>query len=285
MSYVTQNQPPGTPAWIDLGIPDLERAMAFYGGVFGWTFEVGPVEYGSYTTCFLAGRRAAALMANPAAGEVWWNVYLATDDVDATVAAARAAGGQVLTDPMDVMDQGRMALVRDPVGAQFGLWQGRAHIGCEVVNEPGALVRNDLQTSNPRAARAFYPAVFGFTLDGNDDLEGVDFTFLRRPDGHEVGGIVGDPGRTRSAWNTTFAVADTDLTAATIAGLGGSVTVPPHDMPYARLGTALDPFGAEFSFGAPRGGLGGTAALDPVARQGAGKARPRPVTPTGTRSP
>ena len=99
-------------------------------------------------------------------------------------------------EPMDVMGQGRMAIARDPVGAQFGLWQGAAHIGCEVVNEPGALVRNDLVTATPEPARTFYASVFDFTLDGNPDLPAFDFTFLRRPDGHEIGGIMGVAGRT-----------------------------------------------------------------------------------------
>ena len=107
------------------------------------------------------------------------------------------------------MGQGRMAIVRDPVGAQFGLWQGRGHLGCEIVNEPGALVRNDLVTRESGPARDFYAEVFGFTLDANPDLPEFDFTFLRLPDGHEVGGIFGCPER-RSAWSTTFEVADTD---------------------------------------------------------------------------
>ena len=91
MSHLTQNQPLGTPTWIDLGIPDLDRAMDFYGALFGWTFDVGPEEYGRYTTCLLDGRRAAALTPNPdpSATAFWWNVYLATDDIDATVARAR----------------------------------------------------------------------------------------------------------------------------------------------------------------------------------------------------
>ena len=87
MTHVTQNQPDGTPTWIDLGIPDLERAMQFYGAVFGWEFDVGPEEYGHYTTCLLGGRRVAALAPtmDPTATEFWWNVYLATADLHATV--------------------------------------------------------------------------------------------------------------------------------------------------------------------------------------------------------
>ena len=195
MSHITQNQPLGTPTWIDLGIPDLDRAMDFYGALFGWTFDVGPEEYGRYTTCLLDGRRAAALAPNPdpAATEFWWNVYLATDDVDATIARAVEAGGQVVGGPFDIPEQGRGALLRDTVGAQFGLWQGSGHVGCEVVNEPGSLVRNDLVTPTPEPAREFYAAVFDFALEGNKDMPEADFTFLRRPDGHEVGGIFGNP--------------------------------------------------------------------------------------------
>jgi predicted enzyme related to lactoylglutathione lyase len=248
MSDVTQNQPDGTPTWIDLGVPDLERATAFYAAVFGWEFDAGPPEAGGYTQCLLRGRRVAALAANPdpAATEFWWNVYLATGDCDATVARVGGAGGSVVLAPMDVMDQGRMAIVKDPVGAQFGLWQGRAHVGCEVVNEPGALVRNDLVTADPEPARAFYVEVFGFTLDGNPDVPDFDFTFLRRPDGHEVGGIMGVPGVPGSAWSTTFEVADTDAAVAAATAAGGRAGAP-EDFVYGRMATVTDPFGAEFS--------------------------------------
>lgn len=247
MSYVEHNQPDGTPTWIDLGIPDLQRAVDFYGPLFGWEFEVGPAEAGHYTTCRRQGRRAAALMPNPdpQATAFWWNVYLAAEDCRRTADGIRAAGGELVMEPMEVMDQGSMAIARDPVGAQFGLWQGAAHVGCEIVNEPGALVRNDLVTAEPERARAFYTQVFGFTLDGNADLPDFDFTFLRRPDGHEVGGIMGVPGAP-SAWNTTFEVADTDAVVEQ-ARAGGGQAAPPEDFVYGRMATITDPFGAEFS--------------------------------------
>jgi predicted enzyme related to lactoylglutathione lyase len=248
MSHVTQNQPDGTPTWIDLGVPDLERAMQFYGALFGWEFQVGPEEYGRYTTALLHGRRVAALAPNmdPTATEFWWNVYLATGDVDATVARARGAGGEVVGGPFDIPEQGRGALLRDPVGAQFGLWEGHGHVGCEVVNEPGALVRNDLVTPTPGPAREFYTAVFGFTLDGNDDLPDADFTFLRRPDGHEVGGIYGNPAEPRSTWATMFEVADTDEVVRRANAAGGKGAAP-TDMLYGRFAAVTDPFGVEFS--------------------------------------
>jgi predicted enzyme related to lactoylglutathione lyase len=246
MSYVTSVQPNGTPTWVDLGIPDLERAKEFYGSLFGWEFSSAGPEAGHYTTALLDGRRVAALSPNEGEAEFWWNVYLAVDDCDAAVKSVLAAGGSVPVEPMDVMTQGRMAIAHDPTGAPFGLWQGRDHIGCEVVNEPNSLVRNDLVTPNPEPAREFYAAVFGFSLEGNADLPDFDFTFLRRPDGHEVGGIFGNPAATRSRWETTFEVADTDAAVARAVAAGGRADEP-NDMVYGRIATVTDPFGTEFS--------------------------------------
>jgi predicted enzyme related to lactoylglutathione lyase len=248
---VDTNQPLGTPTWLDLGIPDLDRALQFYGALFGWEFEIGPEETGRYTMCFLRGRRVAAISAMHDPARVFWNVYLATDDCDRSAERARAAGGALLMEPMDVMDQGRMAIVRDPVGAQFGLWEGRAHTGAQVVNEPGALVRNDLVTPDPGPARDFYAAVFDFSLEGNPQMPQADFTFLRRPDGHEVGGIMGAPGST-SAWSTTFEVAGTDEAVQRALDAGGR-SDGAKDFLYGRLATITDPFGAEFSIITRRG--------------------------------
>jgi uncharacterized protein len=250
MSDVTTIQPNGTPIWIDLGIPDLDRAMAFYGAVFGWEFDVGPEETGRYTMCLLRGKPVAALMPNPDADatDFWWNMYFATDDCDGTAKRIADSGGTLIQAPMDVMEQGRMAIATDPVGGQFGLWQAGAFIGAQVVNEPNALLRNDLVTPTPEPARAFYAAVFDFTLDGNPALPGADFTFLRRPDGHEIGGIVGIPGVPSSRWGTLFEVADTDAVVAKAVAAGGTAGAP-SDMVYGRIAEITDPFGAQFTIG------------------------------------
>jgi uncharacterized protein len=248
MSDVTGNQPDGTPTWIELGVPDLERAMAFYGSLFGWEFDVGPAESGRYAACLLRGRRVAGIAPDPDPDDTrrQWTVYLATADCDGTARRVTAAGGTLVEGPMDLGDQGRVALAVDPVGARFGLWQGRAHVGAEVVNEPGSLVRNDLVTPAPEPARAFYAAVFGFTLDRNQDLPGFDFTFLRRPDGHEIGGVMGLQDAPGSAWTTTFEVADADAVVERATAGGGSAGAP-EDFIYGRMATITDPFGAEFS--------------------------------------
>ena len=233
MSEVNENQLPGTPTWLDLHVPDVEAAKDYYGRVFGWSYAEN--ELG--TTCLLRGLPVAGIRQ----GTGGWRVHLATDDCDATAKAVLAACGRIVEEPHDVGGLGRAALAVDPAGAVFGLWQGGEFPGCRLVNEPDTLVRNDLITATPAPAREFYVAVFGFTLDGNADLPEFDFTFLRRPDGHEVGGIMGLPGAP-SGWNTTFEVADTD---ATLAKAGGNAT--PEDTPYGRSATVTDPFGVAYS--------------------------------------
>ena len=253
MTELDANQPHGTPTWIDLGVPDLERAMEFYGAVFGWEFDVGPESTGRYTMCLVRGREVAAIMPNHDEGatEFWWNVYFATDDVAGTTSKAEAVGGQVIAPPMDVMDKGRMAILKDPVGGQFGLWHGNRHIGARLVNEPNAWLRNDFVTPNPGPAREFYATVFGFSLDTDEYAGEGDFTFLRRPDGHEIGGVLGDPEAVTSSWGTLFMVDDADAAAERAAAAGGTAASP-YDMAYGRIAELKDPFGTPFSVGAAK---------------------------------
>jgi uncharacterized protein len=246
VTEIQQAPPNGTPSWVDLGIPDHHQAMEFYGAVFGWEFMEGPPETGHYTMCLVRGKPVAAVMKNPDpdATEVWWNVYFATNDCDGTVKRVTDAGGQIPMAPMDVMDQGRMAICSDPVGGQFGLWEGRAHIGAGIVNEPGALAWNELVTAQPAEACEFYTAVFDYTLEKISD--GGDYTVVHRPDGTVVGGIQGDTAAPKSSWLTYFAVEDTDAALDRATTAGGTITVSAQDTPYGRMAGLRDPFGAEF---------------------------------------
>ena len=78
----------------------------------------------------------------------------------------------------------------------------------------------------------------------------MDFTFLRRPDGHEIGGIVGDAAASESSWGTLFQVADTDAAVAAARAHGG-IAEDPTDMVYGRTADVTDPFGAKFTVGSP----------------------------------
>lgn len=248
MSHVTTPQPDGTPTWIDLHTPEYEGALEFYGALFGWEYSEEPTSSGLRSaTCLLRGKPVAAI--TQVTTGFGWTMYIATADCDGAVKRITEAGGTLREGPTDVTPQGaRTAIAEDSVGARFGLWQAGTRIGCEIVNEPDSLVRNDLLTPTPERAREFYRAVFDYTLDLNEDMPGVDFTFLRRPDGHEIGGIFGAPAahKSSSTWATTFEVSDTEAVANRATTSGGTSTTP-EDIPYGRIATITDPSGNEFS--------------------------------------
>ncbi|WP_018656529.1 VOC family protein [Actinomadura flavalba] len=251
MTRSTENAAPGTPTWLDIGVPDIEGAKAFYGTLFGWRFEDHGAETGHYTTCYKDDLRVAAMMPNQEDGATafWWNVYFATEDADATTDRVRKAGGHVVIGPGDVMDLGRMAVLDDPGGARFGIWQGREHTGAQLVNAPGALLWNDLTTPGADTARAFYRDVFGLTSEPVPETPGMDFTVLTRPDGRPVGGIVGDDGAA-PAWLSWFAVEDTDAALERVRSSGGTADAP-EDIPWGRTAACRDPWGAAFGVMTP----------------------------------
>jgi uncharacterized protein len=247
--------PAGTPCWVDVTVDDIPKAIAFYQALFGWDIQLGGPEVGGYSIAHQDGRIVAAIspkMGQPDAPSVW-TTYLATDDVDATAAKIKAAGGQLLAEPMDVMEEGRMAVAADPAGAVFGLWQGEHTTGLGVANEPGALTWNEQMSRDFDGSKAFYEAAFGY---GYQDMSGDGFKYaLLMVGDHEVGGIgeypEGTPAGTPAAWAAYFAVPDTDAAVAKVTELGGRVVEPIRDSPYGRIGVVADNHGAVFSLITP----------------------------------
>jgi uncharacterized protein len=247
--------PAGTPCWVDVSVDDVPKAIAFYQALFGWDIELGGPEVGGYSIAHQDGRIVAAIspkMAGPGAPTVW-TTFLATDDADATAAKIKGAGGQLLAGPMDVMEEGRMAVAMDPAGAAFGLWQGARTTGLGVANEPGTLTWNEQLSRDFAGSQAFYQAVFGY---GYQDMSSDGFTYATlMVDGHEVGGIGEYPEGTAAeipaAWGAYFAVTDTDAAMAKVTELGGRTVQPPMDTPFGRIGVVADNQGAVFSLITP----------------------------------
>ena len=287
---------PGVPCWVDASEQDPAATLDFYGGLFGWEFEDAMPE-GSDSKYFIARGQAAsssifdtsgAKLSGDVAGVrsipegappvPMWNTYFWVDSADDAASKVRDAGGGVMVEPFDFMDACRMALVTDPEGALFGLWEAREHKGAGLVNDPGAVVFNNLNTRDVEGAKSFYGSVFGWqtgsigggaegwTLPGYGDwLEREHHPGLREqmaaadaPQGFEdvVGSIVplgDDQPDTPPHWSVTFAVDDADATAAKAAELGGTVIVPPFDAPWStdtytiRMAVIADPQGATFS--------------------------------------
>jgi uncharacterized protein len=236
---------PGTPCWVDYGAPDLEAAKAFYASILGWTYEGGGEEFGGYLSCVRNGLPAAGMSGMYDEGvPPRWNMYVASDDADASAAKVKQAGGTVVVEPMDVGPFGRMAIVVDPQGNPFGIWQAAEHIGYRIFNEPGSVVWNELATEDPAAAREFYAAVFGYRYDAVEGLAGYStFATGDRP----LGGLGGvGPGAPRG-WTTCFSVESTDAAVETAGAGGAKVLMEPMDTPYGRFAVLTDPWGVAFT--------------------------------------
>lgn len=241
----------GVPNWVDVSAPDLEVAARFYSELFGWTAHDQGPDAGHYHMFTLGDQNVAGLgpQMNPDAPPSW-STYLAVDDLDATLAAVAAAGGNVLAPRMDIFTSGSMAIATDPSGAPVSFWQAGEHIGCQRVNEVNTLVWNELTTRDAPAAMAFYRAVVGqeFTPMDVDAPAGYQMIEVG---GRTVGGVMpmdGDMwGDLSSHWMPYFAVDDADATAARAQELGGGVAVDPTDIPVGRFVVLTDPGGAVFT--------------------------------------
>jgi hypothetical protein len=266
--------PAGVPCWVDTSQPDPAAAAAFYAGLFGWEVEdvMPPDAPGEYLMARIGGGDVAAISSIPDGGlpMAAWNTYVAVDSADDAVARVEAAGGQVLAEPFDVMDAGRMAVLADPEGAVFSVWQAKQTSGAQVVNEHGSLNFNGLNTRDVAGAKAFYGSVLGWTtmdlgggtemwtLPGYGDHLEADNPGLREqlaamggPSGFEdvvaaINPIPADQPDTPPHWSVTFATDDVDATVATAVELGGTVVVPPFDAPWVRMAVLADPQGALF---------------------------------------
>src|SRR6185436_16762674 len=156
--------PAGVPCWANLTVPDVAVATSFYAAVLGWTFESSDEGYGGYAVAHVGPAAAAGIGPQQIEGlPPAWTLFFASDDVDLTAAAVRRHGGRVLAGPDVMGTMGRLVVAADPTGAVFGAWEHGAHLGAGVVGEPGGMSWEDLRSTDPAAASAFYSGVFGWT--------------------------------------------------------------------------------------------------------------------------
>jgi uncharacterized protein len=245
--------PLGSPCWVDLWTSDVEGSRAFYGDLFGWEAGDPSPEFGGYFMFLRDGVPVAGGMGDmgdmPATDT--WQIYLDTPDLAVTLAAAQAAGAQVIGESTPIDDLGVLAVLADPTGAVVGAWQAGTFPGYTVVGEHGSPSWSELWTSDHGAAVDFYRTVFRWDANAVGDTDEFRYTTMRDPDGDgELAGIMDAssflPEGVGSHWSIYWEVDDADAALARVTSLGGSVVAAVEDTPYGRLATAADPSGASF---------------------------------------
>ncbi len=238
---------PGKFTWFDHISSDPEKARAFYEAFFGWTVTRLSSTGQNYDMVQNGADGIAGLVKAPAGVPNHWNSYLSVADVDTKFKDATDAGATALMAPWDFPGVGRSATLADPAGAVVSLWKGVQGDRDDKDPTPaGDWVWNELSTSEPAKALAFYENVFGYTHDQMDmGAQGI-YYILKGADGMPRGGITKSPQAGMPAfWMPYVHVEDADKTAARVAPLGGKLMMPPTDIPtIGRIAILTDPLGA-----------------------------------------
>jgi predicted enzyme related to lactoylglutathione lyase len=231
---------PGTFCWVELATTDPKAAVAFYRALFGWDIvehDMGPE--GVYTIFTMRGADVAATAGQQpqerqAGVPPHWNMYVSVASADDAASRATSLGATVLAPPFDVMHQGRMAVLQDPTGAVFQVWEPKAHIGVRILREPGALCWSELTTRDTKAAEAFYTALFGWNAKHSAPAAVMDYTEFS-VDGQPAVGMMampeGMPPQVPSYWMPYFQVSDLDASTTRAKELGATVMVGPNAIP------------------------------------------------------
>jgi predicted enzyme related to lactoylglutathione lyase len=253
MTTVDKHEP-GRFCWAELSTTDISGGRAFYESLFGWKGAAQPAgEMGEYVVFSLAdGRPAAGGYEQPEQERSMgfpphWNLYIYSDDVDKTVAKSVEAGGKAVVQPMDTPN-GRMAVVADPTGAIFCLWQSDSMPGWAVRDEPGSFSWPELISNDVERAAKFYSDVFDWTVRRESMGDGPPYTLFHQGD-RDVGGAFPPPmPDIPNYWNVYFDVSSAADTVAKAKKLGGDVLQEPMEIPdVGTFAVMVDPTKAVFA--------------------------------------
>jgi uncharacterized protein len=243
---------PGTFSWTDLTTTDQDAARAFYAGLFGWTAEDMPAGEGVvYSMQKVGDAQVAAISPQPQAQREagvlpMWNSYVTVASADVVAARAAELGATVHAPPFDVFDAGRMAVIQDPQGAFFEIWEPKRHIGAGLVNAPGALVWNELASNDLDGSTAFYSKLFGWSIA---QFPGSEQAYLGITNGQANNGGIREvtPADVPPHWLVYFGVDDIAAAMERVTTLGGTVHAGPIDIQMAKIAIVADPQGAVFA--------------------------------------
>jgi predicted enzyme related to lactoylglutathione lyase len=236
--------------WTDLNTTNEDASKQFYGELLNWTFQETPSSAGNtYTVAIRDGQQVAGMMEQTqemrsADMPSFWLTYINVEDAAATCARAKELGGTVMREPFAAGEAGTMAIIVDPTGAAFAVWQPASHEGAAAVNGPGALCWLSLMTDDKDAAGAFYGELFGWKTAAPPEAE-MDgylmFLLGERP----IGGMGSlPPGMSQAAWGITLGVDDAAWAIDYTKQNGGSIVSGPHETPWGTMVTIQDPTGA-----------------------------------------
>lgn len=236
----------GRFVWHELVTPDANAAHAFYGKTIGWKTQ--PWEEDSSYVMFAAQRGPIGATVT---GDVapHWLPYIGTGDIDKTIALAKQNGGTVAKDVDTLSSGSRYAVLQDPYGASFGVYESAENYGKISPPKPGEHSWHELMSSDHDAAFDFYSALFGWEKIREHDMGDMGTYLIYGLNGKEFGGMMrvmdGGPA---AAWVSYVHVKDVNQIAKKVKSAGGQVINGPMEVPGGDwIVMAVDPQGAMFA--------------------------------------
>ncbi len=243
----------GSINWVDLSTPDAAASAAFYGELLGWDYTKSVTPMGEYTVAKVGEREVAGMMEQDptmADSPPVWTLFFYVEDMEATLAQVKAAGGTILEAPFDIPDGPRICVAADPAGAMLALLAGGVRPEGEYFfTSPGAVCWFELLTDGIASAETFYTSVFGW--DGSTLAVGTKGYTMFTLGGEDVAGMKplpkGEPPSAGPYWITYFAVADCAVAEESAVELGGAVLRTATEIPEGKYAVLADPHGAIFA--------------------------------------
>lgn len=247
----------GRFVWHELTTSSREGARAFYGEVVGWTYDDMPMGDFIYSIAKMGEPMIAGLMDTPEPAKsqgvpAHWTGYVAVENADEAAKKGEGLGGKTLYGPQDIPGVGRFAIVADPTGAAYALFQPLPPEGPMAEaqpNDPGSIGWNELYAGDLTAAWAYYEAMFGWRKDQAIDMGDMGVYQLFAAGDRVLGGMMTKPAQMPTpAWLYYVTVADIDAATAKITANGGQILMGPMQVPGGDWITqAIDPQGAHFA--------------------------------------
>lgn len=239
----------GRFVWHDLVSYERTRSVDFFTKLIGWTTH-GDAN-GEYVHFLNEGKNLAGApkREKDAHTPPHWLGYVTVEDVAATAERVKKMGGQVFAGPMHIEKVGTFAVIADPTGGVIAAFRQDAAESPETDGPPGGgtFCWNELASTDPAKAAAFYGEVFGWSWD-EMDMGPMGTYRLAKRNGKQVAGLMKTMVPGHSYWLNYIAVADVDAKTKEAEALGGKVVTPPMDIPkVGRFSVLQDPTGVHFA--------------------------------------
>jgi predicted enzyme related to lactoylglutathione lyase len=225
----------GEFCWFNMLTPHPAEARAFFDELLGWTYEEIP---GVGHVVQVGGRNVGGLFdldgpRTPAGTPPLIGVMVKVESADATGAKVASLGGRAKP-AFDVMDQGRMAVLTDPNGAEFDVWEPKKSQGADVdPRRHGAPSWFECRATDAARASTFYSDLFGWSAEVTRLPHGPEYTTFKLDDAEVAGmrSITPQMEGLRPGWATYFTVDDADATSRHAVELGAKIVFPMRDVP------------------------------------------------------